>query len=196
MIDDISGVVLAGGANKRFNGLVKANIVIGGKTIMSRIMDTIGELFSDIVIVTNTPGSFAGLENYKVVGDQFRNIGPLGGIHAALKASEKSACFIFAGDMPFLDSGIISRQAEYFRKNLCDVLIPRTGNYIEPLHAIYNNRILRSLEDYLVSKQSYAVRKFLKTVDLAYFDLSLSDMTGKPFTNINYPGDIKGEGNI
>jgi hypothetical protein len=39
MIHNISGVILAGGASKRFNGLIKAKIVIDGRTIISRIIE-------------------------------------------------------------------------------------------------------------------------------------------------------------
>ena len=37
MYSNISGVILAGGAKKDSMVLLKANIVIGGKTIISRI---------------------------------------------------------------------------------------------------------------------------------------------------------------
>jgi len=192
MIDDISGVILAGGTNRRFNGLIKSNIVLGGKSIISRITDTLDEIFSNIIIVTNTPEAFKGLDKFLVIGDRFRNVGPLGGIHAALMATRCSACFVFAGDMPLLNGELIIRQTEYYRQHNCDALIPRSADFIEPLHAIYNRKILDSLEDYLTQKQGYAVRMFLRTIDVAYFDLLPSDTAGSPFTNINYPEDIDG----
>ena len=36
----ISGVILAGGANKRFGGITKATIIIEGEKIISRIIST------------------------------------------------------------------------------------------------------------------------------------------------------------
>jgi molybdopterin-guanine dinucleotide biosynthesis protein A len=51
----ISGVILAGGSNKRFGGITKANVVIDGETIISRIISTISDLFDEIIIVTNKP---------------------------------------------------------------------------------------------------------------------------------------------
>ena len=44
----ISGVILEGGANKRFNGLTKSTIVIDGNKIISRITDTIKDIFDEI----------------------------------------------------------------------------------------------------------------------------------------------------
>jgi len=44
-------VILAGGAGKRFNGLIKPAIAIDGETIISRMIDVISDIFSEIIIV-------------------------------------------------------------------------------------------------------------------------------------------------
>jgi molybdopterin-guanine dinucleotide biosynthesis protein A len=81
MAHNISGVILAGGASKRFNDIIKTKIVIDGKTIISRIIETIDDIFDEIIIVTNTPDEFKEYANCRIIGDQFLNKGPLGGIH-------------------------------------------------------------------------------------------------------------------
>jgi molybdopterin-guanine dinucleotide biosynthesis protein A len=81
MVHNISGVVLSGGVSKRFNGIIRAKIVIDGKTIISRIVETIDDIFDEIIIVTNTPDEFKEYNSCKIIGDQFLNKGPLGGIH-------------------------------------------------------------------------------------------------------------------
>lgn len=190
MIHNISGVILAGGANKRFDGMTKANIVINGKTIMSRIIDTIKDIFDEIIIVTNTPEEFKEYINYKIVNDQILKAGPLGGIHAAIKTSSKEALFVFAGDMPLLDKKVIIRQIEFYKSHKCDILIPRINTYIEPLHAIYNISIIETLEDYLTGDHDYAVRKFYKRQNVRYMQLKGSEEISNAFININSPADI------
>lgn len=190
MINSISGVILAGGANKRFNSTTKSNIVINGKTIISRIVDTISDIFDEIIIVTNTPEEFKEYSNYKIVGDHFLKIGPLGGIHAALKESSKEALFVFAGDMPLLDKKYIIRQIDFYNSNICDILIPRINQFIEPLHAIYNITLIEKLEEYLTSDTNYAVRDFFKFVNVLYMQLEESEETKNAFININSPSDI------
>jgi len=190
MHSNISGVILAGGASKRFNGITKANIVIGGKTIISRINETINDFFDEIIIVTNTPHEFKEYTNCKIVNDQFLNVGPLGGIHAALKASAKDGLFVFAGDMPLLNKEIIIRQIEYYNIHTCDILIPRIGKYIEPLHAIYNSSITDTLEDYLGSDQNYSVREFFKKVNVGYLTFENTKEINNAFANVNSPDDI------
>jgi len=190
MVNNIAGVILAGGASKRFNGIIKTRILIDGKTIISRIIDTIGEIFDEITIVTNAPEEFSEFSNYKIISDQFLNKGPLAAIHSALKVSEKEALFVFAGDMPFLDKEFIIRQIDYYNINTCEVLIPQINRYIEPLHGIYKKTLFRIMEEYLIVNHDYAVREFLKKVNVCYLQLEESEKTKRAFININSPYDV------
>ena len=190
MINNISAIILAGGANTRFNGIIKSNIVINGKTIISGILSVLKNLFSEIIIVTNTPEEFDAHKNHKMVSDQFLKAGPLGGIHAALKAASGEAVFVLAGDMPLLDKDVILKQADHYNSIKCDILIPRINDSIEPLHEIYNTTITNSLEEYLAGKHNYAVREFIKTQNVSYLQLDENEVNKRAFTNINSPSDI------
>ena len=190
MRNRISGVILAGGSSKRFGGITKANVVVHGETIISRIISTISDLFNEIIIVTNKPEEFQEFIQYKMVEDQYLKAGPLGGIHAALKASSEDAIFVFAGDMPFLDKKIITYQINEFKKMETDVLIPEINQFIEPLHAIYRKSVLNDLEVYLSTGKSRAIRDFLSEVNVGYFQLPKTEKTKLAFANINSPSDL------
>ena len=163
MKNRISGVILAGGTNKRFGGKTKANVVIGGKTIISRMISTISDLFDEIIIVTNNPIEFKDLTQYKIVQDLFLKAGPLGGIHAALNASSEDAIFVF---------------------------IPKVDQFIEPLHAIYRKTVLNDLEIFLSTGKSKAVRDFLSEENVGYLQISDTEKTELAFSNINSPSDL------
>jgi molybdopterin-guanine dinucleotide biosynthesis protein A len=187
---NIAGVILAGGSNRRFNGITKSNILIDGKSIISRMADTIGDIFDEKIIVTNTPGEFNEFTSFKITGDQFMNAGPLGGIHAAMKASIKEALFVFAGDMPLLDREVIIRQIDYFINNRYDILIPRIDQLIEPLHSIYRNSLVQTLEEFLTGNKHVAVRDLFKKVNTSYFEVAKNKETKYAFMNINSPSDV------
>jgi molybdopterin-guanine dinucleotide biosynthesis protein A len=186
----ISGVILAGGASKRFGGITKANFVIGGRTIISGIICTIKDLFSEIIIVTNTPSEFRDYIQYKIIEDQYHKAGPLGGIHAALKSSSEDAIFVFAGDMPFLNEEIIKEQINEFCKGAYDVIIPKVDQLIEPLHAIYRKSVLKDLERFMSEGKTRAVRDFLLDVNVGYLQIPKTKTSNLAFTNINSPSDI------
>jgi molybdopterin-guanine dinucleotide biosynthesis protein A len=191
MVNRISGVILAGGSSKRFGGITKANVVIDGETIISRIISTISDFFDEIIIVTNKPEEFQEYIKYKIVKDQFLKAGPLGGIHAALKTSSEDAIFVFAGDMPFLNKEIISDQINEFNKKEHDVFIPKVDKFIEPLHAIYRKSALNHLERFLLEGKSRAVRDFLSEVNVGYLQMTKNEKTDIAFVNINSPSDLE-----
>lgn len=189
MENKIAGVILAGGSNSRFNNNIKAKIEICGVPIIQRILDTISPIFSEIIIVTNTPDEFSDLKGVHFAGDIFLKTGPLGGIHAAIKASSGDAVFVFAGDMPLLDKKIIHKQIEEYNKNSCDILIPRIDNNIEPLHAIYSSSVFSILESYLSGKNNYAIREFITKMNVRYSELDSTEENKRAFSNVNTPED-------
>jgi molybdopterin-guanine dinucleotide biosynthesis protein A len=190
MYKNISGVILAGGENKRFGRQPKAKTKIGGSTIISRIAGTINDIFNEIIIVTNVPAEFKEFNHFIIISDLFQNAGPLGGLHAAIKTASKEAVFVFAGDMPFLQKQLIINQINTFSEEKCDALVPQVNDFIEPLHSIYNNAILNKLEKYLNESGNYAVSEFLKTIDVKYMKLQDSDIMIRSFININSPSDL------
>jgi len=196
MDQNISGVILAGGTNRRFHGITKANLIINGKSIISRIVDTFSNIFDEIIIVTNTPEEFSFLSNLIIVNDLLSEAGPLGGIHAALKASSKDAVFVVGGDMPLIDKGLITNQIDFYNSGKYDIVVPRVNDLIEPLHSIYNSTLVNTLEEYLKSGRDYAVRDFFGMVNVCYMPLELTELTKNAFININSSSDILYVGKI
>jgi molybdenum cofactor guanylyltransferase len=92
--------------------------------------------------------------------------------------------------MPLLDKKFIIRQIEAYNSHKCDILIPRINQNIEPLHAIFNISIIKTLEEYLTGDNDYAVREFFKKVNVTYLQFEGSEETKNAFTNINSPADI------
>jgi molybdopterin-guanine dinucleotide biosynthesis protein A len=185
--DNISGVILVGGSNSRFGRKNKANTIIGGEKIITTILSILRDIFEEIIIVTNTPGEYTSLSGLKITGDHFPGVGPLGGIHAAMKTSSKEAVFIFACDMPYLNKDLIISQIEFYYSNTSETVVPEVNGYLEPLHSIYKTSLAERLEEYLSSHKEYAVRDFLKTTDFSFFKLNPSDEFRKAFTNLNTP---------
>jgi molybdopterin-guanine dinucleotide biosynthesis protein A len=190
MENRISGVILAGGDNKRFGGILKSNTLIDGETIISRITGTVRDLFNELIIVTNTPAEFRECIQCKIVKDEFLKSGPLGGIHAGMKSAVNEAIFVFAGDMPFLDKELIAEQIDAFNLENYDILVPRIGRNIEPLHAIYRKSLLNELERFITDCKNRSVRDFINSTKVGYFDLQESEESKRAFTNINLPDDI------
>ena len=186
----VSAVILAGGLNKRFNGKTKANIQISGVRIIARTIKVLHELFDDIIIVTNTPDDFKGYKHFTIIPDEIKNVGPLGGIHAALKVAKNDSVFVFASDMPCISTEVVKKHIEFYNKRKCDAAIPRIKDFKEPLHAIYNKNIFEKLDKFLVGTNKYSIDNFMKDLNVRYHNLEDTEEFRKAFININTPQDL------
>jgi len=189
--DQITAVILAGGRNSRFNGKDKAFFPVNGVPMVEIISGRLRDLFKMILVVTNSPGSYAGYTDLPFVCDTFSGTGPLGGIHAAMVNVKTPYIFVVSCDMPYIDTGLIRKQADlFFKKKKADVLIPRINSNIEPLHAIYSSKLAGRLGEFLTSTSDYSIRAFLRGLDVAYMDLPADTSVIRVFTNINSPRDL------
>jgi molybdenum cofactor guanylyltransferase len=188
--NDFAAVILTGGSGSRMGGMDKQLIEIEGETIISRILNVITPLFNEIIISGKKVDGLPDM-NITFVSDRYPGRGPLAGIESALGASNAQYLFVFAGDMPWLSSELISKQIAFMIADPCDILVPRLGNDIEPLHAIINKRVSSMLTEYLEKEEGNAVRCFYSMTDLKFFDIALPLTYTDPFTNINHPEDLE-----
>jgi molybdopterin-guanine dinucleotide biosynthesis protein A len=94
----LSAFVLAGGQSMRM-GQDKAFVMLAGRTLLVRALELAGSLTRDVCIVGDT-AKFAAFG--LVVEDVYRQRGPLGGIHAALRRSTSELNLMLAVDLPFI----------------------------------------------------------------------------------------------
>lgn len=186
----VSAAILSGGSARRLGGAAKSNIIVGGRPVISWMIDALSGLFSEIIIVTNTPSDFSVFKDIKIVPDIFTGLGPLAGIHSALDAALSEAVFVVAGDMPLIKKSLIKKQVKLYREKLPDVLVPKIGNYIEPLHAVYSKKVLPGLERYIRNKSSNAIRDFIGTISACYFEPAGRTEAAESFISINSPDDV------
>jgi len=192
VVNNITAAILAGGKNSRMSGFNKALIEINGITIIQKTIKILQGIFGEIIIITNSPEEFKLFEKETtIVADTIKNSGPLGGMHAALSVTSKKAVFFVACDMPFLHNALILRQLKDFERTNCECLVPRIGNSIEPLHAVYKKALEGKIESFLKESTDYSVRSFLETVNVCYWDLKNSRMNREIFKNLNTKEDLE-----
>nr|WP_277998873.1 molybdenum cofactor guanylyltransferase [Moorella sulfitireducens] len=179
---------MAGGKSTRM-GTNKALLPLGKESMLATVVATLQPLFSDIIVVTNTPDLYRDLKA-RLVPDVIPGRGPLSGFHAGLLASSYHHNFIVACDMPFLEPDFIKYLFEQSRGY--DVVVPRRGEYLQPLHAVYSRDCIKAIEDCLVGG-NYQAFAFYRWVKVRYVDvdrLAGFNVTEKVFFNINTPADL------
>ncbi|HBS85125.1 MAG: hypothetical protein A2W91_01430 [Bacteroidetes bacterium GWF2_38_335] len=185
---DIAGVVLSGGKNSRYGGKQKGLLEVGGKTIIENTISVLEGIFDEVFVIANEAELYRNKINVPVYGDIIKNVGPLGGIHAALSHTTRKSVFIIAADMPFPNETLIRTLVSSYQKTDFQIYISETSKGIEPLHSIYNTSILEKLDAFLQTTGNFSVRSFFPVVNTGFsiVDIELE----KSFFNINAPEDL------
>jgi molybdopterin-guanine dinucleotide biosynthesis protein A len=186
-----TGVILAGGLNKRFGGKIKAFLPLRGKRLLDYIYELFTDLFDEIILVTNDPLKY--LDWDVLIGtDLFSVRSSLTGIHAGIFYASNPYCFMCASDMPFLQKNLVEGLLREIQEDT-DVVIPETSEGLEPLCAVYSKRCLHRIEQQL-NIENYKIRDFLKKIRLKKIkETTLKKWDSKlvSFLNINTPEDLQ-----
>lgn len=144
MIENCSGVILAGGKNSRLPGKKKTFRQVGNQIILERICHVFKTLFTDVILVVKEPADFA-MQDMMVVTDIFNEGGALAGLHSGLFYAVNPNAYVTACDTPFLNPEMIRYLVSRVRPGI-DVVVPRTANGLEPLNAVYTKQFLSKVE--------------------------------------------------
>ena len=184
----VTGVVLAGGRSLRM-GEDKAFIEIEGMPIVQRICRLFLHLFQEVIIVTNHRERYLQFD-VEVYDDLIPDLGALGGLYTAIASATFTYSFVVACDMPFLRKGVIDYLTQ--KRDNYDVIIPRTRDGFQPLHAIYSKNCIEPIQTVLKQNKRRIIDLFplvhLNIVDANEF-YSL-DPNMESFININTPEDL------
>jgi molybdopterin-guanine dinucleotide biosynthesis protein A len=189
---EVTSIVLAGGKNLRL-GRSKALEVIGGKSLIERIVERLAPITNQFLIVTSREQSeFPTSDETEVLTDIYPERGPLGGIYTGLLASRSSRSIAVACDMPFLNNELLSYMIDLSQD--FDAVVPRWQNgMLEPLHAIYAKSCLDTIKTRLENER-LSIHRFLSEINVRYIgeeECKRFDPELLSFFNINRPSDLK-----
>jgi molybdopterin-guanine dinucleotide biosynthesis protein A len=182
-------VILAGGKSSRM-GQNKALMALAGKRLIDRVVEVMREVFGALLMVTNTPETYADLR-IPMVGDVWPEKGALGGIYSAIYHVPTPYCFVVACDMPFLNTAVLrylsAQIADY------DVVIPDVLDELQTLHAVYSKACLPPIERCLAANRLRIVSFFpdvrVRTVPAS--ELQPYDPQLLAFQNLNTPEEFQ-----
>lgn len=185
-LQSITPVILAGGKSSRM-GRNKSFVTLAGKSLIEIVLDTVTSVFPQPpVIITNSPGLYEHL-GVTMASDIYKDKGPLAGIHTGLIHSSTAYSFVIGCDMPFLDAGFIKFMVARLHDE--QVLIPRSGKWVEPLHALYAASCLPFIEAKL-NQDICKIQAFFPDVHIKYVDIKEYGHGINCFANINSQADL------
>ncbi len=190
---DIGSIVLAGGKGLRL-GYEKAVETVGNRSLIQWVVFSLSFLNIDIIIVTAAKEffpQFIGYPKLKIVIDAYPDKGPLGGIYTGLAASDSFYNLVVACDMPFLNRALLDYMIQISAS--FDLVVPRLGNMIEPLHAVYSKSCLAPIEG-LLKQGNLKIHELFTLVRVRYVEareINRFDPKHLSFFNVNTEADLE-----
>lgn len=190
MYFDITGVILAGGKSSRM-GVNKTFLKLGNQSIIERIVDLLKSIFSEVILITNTPEEFRFLQ-LPLYEDVYKWKGPLAGIHSGLLNSKTGQNFIISCDVPLISKEMIEYIIEY--KSDKPIKFCEAAGYHQPLVGRYSKKILKEIEKFISNNEmsDKSFHCFLKSVDAEIIHPEkLLFYKDELFFNLNRPEDYE-----
>lgn len=188
---DITGVILAGGLSSRF-GSDKALALLHGKFLVQHVKESLKAAFSDCLLITNTPERYDFL-NMPMIKDRYKGMGPLAGIHAALRHTGKPWIFVLGCDMPLVSPNVITFLCSFAHEEF-DAVIPWLETGPEPLCGLYRKTAIDKIELQLKNNKAQ-VKELLEKLSVRKVkEQELLKITGdlQAFANVNRKNDLEG----
>jgi molybdopterin-guanine dinucleotide biosynthesis protein A len=182
----ITGIVLAGGKSQRM-GQDKAMILWRGKALINWVIDAIKPLCHEVIVSSNTLGhQFNG---FQVVSDTFKDIGPIAGIEAGLRAATYPTTIIVSCDTPLLPtelfSFILSKHTDF------QISLAAHDGINEPMIGVFSKEVYHYFHDSII-RGEYKPPSVIKTTKWQNVNISreMSFYSNNMFRNFNLPEDL------
>ena len=184
---EVTGIILAGGTSSRM-GKDKGLCEFKGKSLVTYAIEALLPICDTILISSNNTEDYQKF-GFEVIVDEYKGIGPIGGIYSSLSRSVTQHNLVISCDTPFLNTQLL----EYVlaNSNGYDIVVPEHGDYyVEPLAAYYSSSIISVLEDAIKVKDFKLMNLFSKVRYRSIKVDSISGYSTKLFKNLNSPSDL------
>lgn len=196
----VSGIVLAGGASRRF-GADKLAATLDGRPLLERAIEAVAAVASEVVVVV-APGDMRPLPDVAGVPvrraqDPETHGGPLVGLLAGLEAAREPIALVAGGDMPTLSIDVLRALvapllAEGAEGNADAAVLVRHG-VDRPLPAAVRNGAATEAARRLLGQDErslVALFRTLRTRRIAEADWRALDPGGETLLDVDTPADL------
>jgi molybdopterin-guanine dinucleotide biosynthesis protein A len=188
------GVLLAGGLARRMGGGDKPLRMLGGRTILDRVIERLRPQCGTLILNANgDPGRFAAT-GLPVVPDSVPGfVGPLAGIlaaldHAAAHAPDTSFVMSVAADTPFVPDDLVLRLHAARADAGTPVACAGSGGRVHPVNALWPVGLREDLRRALLFEDIRKIDHFTARHGAAQVFWSTEPFD--PFFNANTPQDL------
>ena len=172
-------------------GSDKASLVLGGRTLLQRIVD-VAELVAGEIVVVRAPAQqlpqLVSRRPLTITADPVEGEGPLAGIAAGLRATAAPVALVLACDMPFVRASLLrllAERAEAGRR----FVVPVHDGRPQPLCSALRREALAVVEAHIDAgdREVMAIARDLDAERLPPEQWLAADPESRSFENVNTP---------
>ena len=185
-------VIQAGGESRRM-GQDKGLVRLAGQSLVARAIQRLSPIADEVLVTTNRPPAYEFL-GVPLFPDLIPGRGALGGLYTALSAASQPLVAVVACDMPFVNSALLEAERQALLAAQVDIVIPHTGEGLEPFHAIYRRETCLPPIQQAIETDKWRVDSWFSQVKVELFrreDILRYDPQMLSFWNINTPEDLQ-----
>jgi molybdopterin-guanine dinucleotide biosynthesis protein MobB len=160
-----------------------------GSTLIEWMRDRLAPVFPHVFVVTREPCRFQDL-GLPVVNDALSDTGSAVGVYSAVLAAPTERVLCLACDMPFVTPQFLWKLAE--RSLGYDVFVPRHGEFMQPLCAVYGKGTLEPYRRFIASGRR-RIFDIYPDMNTGYLEMDGGEF-GDPdrlFLNVNTPAEME-----
>jgi molybdopterin-guanine dinucleotide biosynthesis protein A len=184
--DDITGLILCGGAGSRFGSRDKPLEDLGGSPLVAHVRQRLLPQVRRIVISCNRNHETYRRWGDATVTDEWPDQGPLAGILACVDLADTDHVFVCPGDAPFLPATLVERLTGGLSRDGADIAIPHDGSRRQHLFMLLRRILAPALRDYLATG-GRSVHAFVDSARHVVVDCADQ---ARGFVNVNSPADL------
>ena len=190
-LNNILGVVLAGGKSQRF-GQDKSQVKLQGKLLINYILSEIVDEFNETLIIANDPINFMKSKKISITKDFQNGLGPLAGVLTAMKwVKEKNKKYKWISTFPVDTPFFSKKELKFFYKNInineSKLFFIRNKNTRHNIFGLWSLDLMEKLEsDLMKGERKVEVWADSVGVNIVNIDYKKPD----PFFNINTVEDL------
>jgi molybdopterin-guanine dinucleotide biosynthesis protein A len=192
VIEDCTAIILAGGDSRRM-GSDKAELKLGGQTLLQRVAEAMRQVFPDVIVSVRQPRP--GIDLPQVCDERSgmaAGAGPLAGLAAGLAGIATPWAFLVACDMPFVVPALVELLGRY--RAGYQAVVPVVHGHRQVLAAYYAGSALEVIHAQLASGTDCSLRAILEQLRVRYVDeaeLLAADPGLRSFFDLDTPQDVE-----
>jgi molybdopterin-guanine dinucleotide biosynthesis protein A len=189
----IMGLILAGGASRRF-GADKRHALLDGRSLIEWVIERARPQVGDLLVNTNQLNIDRQAASLECLSDDAPGEGPIAGVLAGLAAAGSRGfthLASFACDTPFFPTDTVAHLAAALRASTADYAVASCGTIAHRIFALWNVQC-RSRLGHAFTKGARSMREVEHWLEPTWADFpDGGGPNGDPFFNINTPAELE-----